>query len=102
MKSRNLVVLIIAVALAASNAALAEPNTAPATIEPPSRPLPLTADQAAALQALSQQPQLAVAADTRATYSRDAAKQVSEAGAVGFYGGYFTTVAIILIAAAPL
>ena len=77
-------------------------DTAATATTPPPRPLPLTTEQVAALDNLSQLPQLAVAPDTHAAYSPKAAKFVTEASAVGFYAAYFSTLTIVLIAAAPL
>ncbi len=69
---------------------------------PPVRPLPITAEQAAALESISHQPDQAVPPDTCAAYSPKAEKIATEASAVGFYAGYFGTLAAILISAAPL
>ena len=69
---------------------------------PPARPIALTAEQADALEAIAMQPQFHVDADTRAAFSPAVQTKITEGSAVGFYAGYFGTLAVILIAAAPL
>ena len=71
-------------------------------VTPPSRPLPITADQAAALRALSDGPQHAAARVARASYSPEAARRMTEIGVHASQAVLPTAVLAILIAAAPL
>jgi len=73
---------------------------------PPARPVPLTANQINALQELSRQAPHASAADTRAAYTPEAAREMrlklKDVSAGGWYATYLSTVLFILISAAPL
>jgi hypothetical protein len=95
-------VMCFALTGAASAAGTTAANPSDAVITPPARPLAITASQAAALEALAQQPEYAVADDTRAAYSPGTNIKVSEVSAVGTYVAYFGGLTWLLIAAAPL
>ncbi|MCH7813329.1 MAG: hypothetical protein IID40_04835 [Planctomycetes bacterium] len=71
-------------------------------IMPPSRPLPITADQAAALRALSDAPQHAAARVARASYSPEAARRMTEFGVHATQAVLPSALLLLLIAAAPL
>ncbi len=71
-------------------------------VAPPPRPLPITATQAEALEQLSATPEYAVAADTRASYSPEASRKMTDLSAAAVQLGIPGTILALLIAAAPL
>ncbi|GJM24932.1 MAG: hypothetical protein DHS20C16_13470 [Phycisphaerae bacterium] len=74
----------------------------PAVVTPPQRPVSITVDQLAALEALADNPKHSVSPDTRAAYSPEAAKTIKSLSGPAFYAGYGGTLLFLLIAAAPL
>ena len=84
-------------------AALTADSADKPTIEtPPQRPVSITVDQLAALEALADDPNHSVSPDTRAAYSPEAAKTIKSLSGPAFYAGYGGTLMFLLLAAAPL
>jgi hypothetical protein len=77
-------------------------ESAEAQVSPPDRPFELTADQLAALEQLSVQGDHAEVANTHAALSKRQRKNLSEAGVHAFNIGFVSTLATLLIMAAPL
>ncbi|MCP4247640.1 MAG: hypothetical protein GY778_11375 [bacterium] len=105
------IITVIALCLSFVGPALAAPDnddraadgaSQARVITPPSRPLPITADQAAALKTLSDEPQHASARVARASYSPEAARRMTELGVLASQAVLPSTVLALLIAAAPL
>jgi len=86
---------------APSGIALNSSSTVAQTAPPP-RPLPLTIEQADALEQLAMQPEYQIDPNIRAAFSPETQKKVTEASAPGFYAGFFGGLMWLLIAAAPL
>ena len=72
------------------------------TLSRPARPLPVSAEQYAALQDLSKRPEHAAVATARASYSPEVARTMTEFGVQATQIGIPTAILITLIAAAPL
>jgi hypothetical protein len=106
MKSATLAIALLT-CLWFSGSVFAADTPTPATSTetasaPPARPLPITPEQAAALEVMAEQPEYAINPDTRAAFSPEADLKVSEISAVGTYVAYFGGLTWLLIAAAPL
>lgn len=69
---------------------------------PPPRPVALTVEQVEALEALAMQPEYQVDPQTRAAFSPEKQKELTESSTYGFYAGYWGGLLWLLIAAAPL
>lgn len=94
--------LVIGMWLAGASPVVADGGATPKATTPPSRPLPITADQLRAIDNLSRQPPHAQAATIRASYSPETARKMTEIGVHVTQAILPGTVLTLLIMAAPL
>jgi len=100
-------VLVVVLGMVTSQAAAEAPQPAAAKpaeakVSPPARPLPITVEQADALEEIAESPPHAVPEDTRAAYSPEADRFTTELSVRAVQIGIPGTILGILIAAAPL
>ncbi len=96
------VAMTLAVLLVAPAPTLADDAPAASVVAPPARPLPITTSQMQAIERVCRQPQHADAVATRASYSPETARKMSEIGVHATQAVLPGAVLALLILAAPL
>ena len=100
--SRIALALSLGIWLVGPAPTLAEDTSGAQVVAPPARPLPITTPQMHAIERICRQPQHADAASTRASYSPETARKMTEIGVHATQAVLPGAVLALLILAAPL